>query len=395
MITCFDSLFAGHVDVDNVGYGGTPVNDRSFSDGYLATAFDKSIAIAHLMDRTGYDTLWLAEHHFQPEGFECIPNILMLSVHLAHMTERINFGCGFNITPMWHPLRLAEDYATADIFTKGRVRFGVGRGYHTREVETFGAPLLDQSANRDLFEEQVDIIFKALTERPFSHRGSYYQIPPEVPYRGYDLKELTLVPRPLYRPLECWQPIQSASTRGLDFMVKHGIKGLIGGGVAEGGAMQKVLETWQSAHHRAGQNKALGEDLSIGFHFFLADSVEEGLRRYSGYYEENIKMFGPLRLVRALTDQQIIDMGDPNLAPSVGLPTMEEAVEAGAVLCGPPERIIQQLKALEERCPGLDRVSVSQPVGTPQNVILEQLEWFSQEVIPQFVDRSPAFTKVA
>ena len=119
MITHFDSLFAGHVDVENVGYRGTPVNDRSYSDEYLATAFDKSLAIAQLMDRTGYDTLWLAEHHFQPEGFECIPNVLMLSVHLAHQTERINFGCGFNITPMWHPLRLAEDYAAADILPRG------------------------------------------------------------------------------------------------------------------------------------------------------------------------------------------------------------------------------------------------------------------------------------
>ena len=395
MITSFDSLFAGHVDVDNVGYRGTPVNDRYYSDEYLATAFDKSVAIAQLMDRTGYDTLWLAEHHFQPEGFECIPNIPMLSVHLAHMTERIDFGCGFNITPMWHPLRLAEDYATADILTKGRLRFGVGRGYHTREVETFGAPLLDQSANRDLFEEQVDIIFKALTERPFSHRGKYYQIPPDVPYRGYDLKELTLVPKPLYRPLECWQPIQSASERGLDFMVKHGMNGLIGGGVAEGGAMQKVLEAWQSAHARAGQDTAIGENLSIGFHFFLADSVEEGIRRYSGFYEENIKMFGPLRLVRALTDQQIAEMGDPNLAPLAGLPTMEQAIEAGAVLCGPPERIVQQLRALEESCPGLNRVSVSHPVGTPQDVILEQMEWFSQDVMPQFVSRSPASVRAA
>ena len=62
---------------------------------------------------------------------------------------------------MWHPLRLAEDFATADILTKGRTVFGVGRGYHTREVETFGAPMLDQNANRELFEEQVEIIFKA------------------------------------------------------------------------------------------------------------------------------------------------------------------------------------------------------------------------------------------
>ena len=128
MITKFDSLFAGHVDMENVGYGGTPVNDRSFSDEHLASAFDKALAIAQLMDRSGFDTLWMAEHHFQPEGYECIPNLLMLNVHLAHLTERLNFGCGFNITPMWNPLRLAEDYAMADILTNGRVILGVGRG---------------------------------------------------------------------------------------------------------------------------------------------------------------------------------------------------------------------------------------------------------------------------
>src|SRR6266566_145156 len=61
-----------------------------------------------------------------------------------------------SISPMWHPLRLAEDFATVDILTGGRIVFAVGRGYHTREVETFGSPLRDQEANRALFEEQVD-----------------------------------------------------------------------------------------------------------------------------------------------------------------------------------------------------------------------------------------------
>jgi len=92
------------------------------------------------MDELGYDTLWLAEHHFQHEGYECIPNLLMMGVHLSHLTRRLKIGCGFNIAPMWHPLRLAEDFATADILTGGRVVFGLGRGYHTREVETLGRP---------------------------------------------------------------------------------------------------------------------------------------------------------------------------------------------------------------------------------------------------------------
>ena len=84
----------------------------------------------------------------------------------------------------------------ADILTDGRIIFGVGRGYHSREVESFGAPVIDNDANRELFEEQMEVIFKAFNEESFSHKGKYFTVPPEVEYRGYDLKEVTLVPRP-------------------------------------------------------------------------------------------------------------------------------------------------------------------------------------------------------
>jgi alkanesulfonate monooxygenase SsuD/methylene tetrahydromethanopterin reductase-like flavin-dependent oxidoreductase (luciferase family) len=384
MISKFDSLYAGHIDMDNLGYAGTAVNDRRFPNEHLVTAFDKAQAMAQLMDRLGYDTFWTAEHHFQYEGYECIPNVLMLAVHLAQVTRRLRFGCGFNITPMWHPLRLAEDFAVADILTGGRVTFGVGRGYHSREVETFGSPLLDQPANRELFEEQVQIIFKAFNEESFSHQGKYYTLPPTVPYRGYELQNLTLVPRPLRRPVECWQPIQGGSQRALDFMAKCGIKGVVGGGSAEGGAMHKVVLDWQAAQARVGRHLEPGEGLCFGYHFYLADSREQGIREAGKFYEENLKMFGPLRLVRALTDQQIETMGDPSKAPYAGLPTIEDAINNGGVLCGSPEQIIEHLKALEERYPGLERVMVSLSVGVPKTVVLEQLERFAMEVMPAF-----------
>ena len=384
MITKFDSLYAGHVDMENVGYAGTAVNDRSFSDEHLATAFDKAESIATLLDRLGFDTFWMAEHHFQPEGYECIPNLLMMGVHLAHMTKNVKIGCAFNIAPMWHPLRLAEDFATADILTNGRVVFGVGRGYHTREVETFGAPLLDQDGNREMFEEQVEVMMKSFTERSFSHHGTYYDIPPKVPYRGYELEEITLVPRPKNLPVECWQPIQGGTQRALDFMAKHRIKGIIGGGVAEGGVMDKTMEDFRGAILRTGRDAQLGEDLSVGFHFFLADSQEQGIKDAAKFYEENVKMFGPLRLHRGLSEQQMSDISDPRKAPFAGLPTMEQAVESGAVLCGPPERVIEQLQQVQERYPGLERIGVSHPVGTPGNVVLEQLEWFAKDVMPAF-----------
>jgi alkanesulfonate monooxygenase SsuD/methylene tetrahydromethanopterin reductase-like flavin-dependent oxidoreductase (luciferase family) len=388
MITKFDSLFAGHVDIENVGYGGVPVNDRLYPNEHLATVFDKAEAMARLMDRLGYDTFWMAEHHFQREGYECIPNVLMTALHLAHVTERIRLGCGFNICPMWHPLRLAEDYATADILSQGRITFGVGRGYHTREVETFGSPLLDQNANRELFEEQVEIIFKAFNEESFSHRGRHYTLPPDVPYRGYDLKELTLVPRPLRRPVECWQPIQGGSERALDFMAQYGIQGLVGGGSAEGGAMHSVVLNWQKAYAKIGKHLELGERLCFGFHFFIADSREAGIREAGKYYEENMKMFGELRLVRALTEAQIEIMRDPRRAPSAKLPRIEDAIKAGGVLCGTPEQIIEHLKAIEQRYPGLDRVSVSLSVGVPKAACLEQLERFATEIMPEFATKA-------
>lgn len=384
MITKFDSLFAGHIDMDNVGYGGTPVNDRRFANEQLATVFGKTEEMAKLMDRMGYNAFWMAEHHFQSEGYECIPNVLMMALHLTHLTERLQIGCGFNIAPMWHPLRLAEDFAMADILSKGRITFGVGRGYHTREVETFGAPLLDQPANRELFEEQIDIIFKAFNQERFSHKGKRYTLPAEVPYRGYALKELTLVPRPLRRPVECWQPIQGGSARALEFMAKHGIQGIIGGGSAEGGAMHKVVAGWQEAHARQGKHIELGERLSFGFHFFIAESREKGMREAAKYYEENMKVFGELRLVHGMTDEQIEIMRDPARAPQAKLPRIEDAVASGGFLCGSPEQIIEDLKKLEERYPALDRVAVSLSVGVPKAACLEQLERFAAEVMPAF-----------
>ncbi len=384
MITKFDSLYAGHIVMDNVGYGGTPINDRLYPNEKLAGALEKAQAQAVLMDRLGYNAFWMAEHHFQREGTECIPNVLMMAMHLSHVTKNLKLGCGFNIAPMWHPLRLAEDYAMADILSNGRVIFGLGRGYHTREVETFGSPLRDQPANRELFEEQVDIIFKAFNSDRFAHKGKHYTLPPEIPYRGYTLTDLTLVPRPLRLPVECWQPIQGGTGRAMEFMAKHGIQGMVGGGSAEGGAMHKVVQGWQEAHAKLGKRIELGERLCFGFHFYMADSREDGIRKAGKYYEENMKMFGELRLVRALTEEQIEIMRDPKRAPTAKLPRIEDAVNAGGFLTGSASEIIDHLKALEKKYPALDRVSVSLSVGVPKSEALEQLERFAKEVMPAF-----------
>jgi alkanesulfonate monooxygenase SsuD/methylene tetrahydromethanopterin reductase-like flavin-dependent oxidoreductase (luciferase family) len=385
MITKFSTVYAGHVDLPDMGQDATPANERRYDNAHLASVFDKTEAIARCMDDHGYSILWLAEHHFQHEGYEVLPNILMMAVHLAHVTSRLRIGCGFNIAPMWHPLRLAEDFATADILTNGRTVFGVGRGYHTREVETFGAPMLDADANRELFEEQVDIVMKAFNAESFSHRGKHYTLPPEVPYRGYTTKELTLVPRPRHLPVETWQPVVSASARGLDFMMRHRIKGLIGGGAAT--MAEKSIYAFKEASERAGLNYTLGEGLSLGIFYHLADSRARAVREITPFYEEHVKMFGPLGFVPGITPEQLAASTKRGGWGAAGVPTVEDYMKVGAWFAGTPEELTAYLRELESRFPGLEYVHLSNSMGTPKAVMLEQLAWLGKEVMPHFTHR--------
>lgn len=95
-------------------------------------------------------------------------------------------------------------------------------------------------------------------------------------------------------------------------------------------------------------------------------------------------MFGELRLVRALSEEQIEIMRDPKRAPTAKLPRIEDAINAGGFLCGSPAQIVDHLKALEAKYPALERISVSLSVGVPESEALEQLERFGTEVMPHF-----------
>ena len=356
MIDKFMTVYAGHIDLPDHGQNATPANDRRYTNDQLVGVFAKTEAIAKVMDDYGWDTLWMAEHHFQHEGYECLPNILMLAVHLAHLTKTLKIGCGFNIAPMWHPLRLAEDYAVADILTKGRTVFGVGRGYHTREVETLGGPMLDQDANREVFEEAVEIIFKAFNNESFSHEGKHWTVPARVPYRGYDLKELSLVPRPLRLPVECWQPIVSASTRGIEFMLKHGIKGMVGGGAAT--TAEGPILAYQKVAAAHGRNLKLGEDLAINVTIFLGKSREAAIREMVPYYEEQVKMFAPLGFVPGITPEQMDAAAKRGGWDAAGVPTVDNYLKLGSWFAGTPDDLVTHLKTLEERFPGMQHVNL-------------------------------------
>jgi hypothetical protein len=108
-----------------------------------------------------------------------------------------------------------------------------------------------------------------------------------------------------------------------------------------------------------------------------------------------MKMFGPLGFVRGLTDDKLAALADPKRARSAGLPTLEQAVEAGAWLVGPPEAIIEKIQEVQERYPGLEEINVGSVIGTPQKVICEQLVLFADEVMPTFKNQVKLTAPVA
>ena len=377
MITKFATVYPGHIDLPDMGQLATPANERRYGNAQLATVFDKTDAVARHMDELGYYAIWLAEHHFQHEGYECLPNVLMSAVHLAHITKQIRIGCGFNIAPMWHPLRLAEDFATADILTRGRVIFGVGRGYHTREVETFGAPLLDAQANRELFEEQLELLLKCFYEDAFQHRGKYYECPPSVEYRGYTLKDITVIPRPKHLPVDIWMPIASGKT--IDLMARYGLKAMV---TLNG---QKILDDVVRAYHAAcerhGRRKQLGEDMIWGAGIYLADTEEEAIRRLEPAHDERFKWFAPFGFVR-YADEHGRTWGTPG-APA-GVPSLRDGVAQKAWFCGPPAHVIEGIKSVADKYPGLENFMIHWAEGLPPKEFKEQLTWFAKDVMPAF-----------
>ena len=227
-------------------------------------------------------------------------------------------------------------------------------------------------------------MFKAFEGKPFSHKGKYYTIPPEVPYRGYALKEITLVPAPERLPVECWQPIQSGSERAFDFMAKHGICGVIGGGSAEGGAVERhmigVSGGLCSARHQARTRRAAGARLPVP-HLLEPRAGDPRGRPALRRKYENV-----WRIAAGARPDRRADCGD---ARSPAGRFDQTAAHRGRgerrrFPGWPAGRHRRAAQGGREALPRDRPVICATPLGTPLDVQLEDLDRFAKDVIPAF-----------
>jgi alkanesulfonate monooxygenase SsuD/methylene tetrahydromethanopterin reductase-like flavin-dependent oxidoreductase (luciferase family) len=373
-----DLHFYGMVPMSDAGAGAPMPTDRRAGNDAVVEAYRRLEHWAVTADGLGYDTMWLTEHHFQYEGYEVTPNLILFGVHLAGLTRRLRFGQMFNVVPQWHPLRLAEDFAMADVLTGGRLVFGVGRGTVPRESQTLGAVVasgdneLSKEAdriNREMFEEAMDIIRAAWGQETFSYSGKHFTFPPPgIPDRGRTVTQLTLIPRPVH-PIEIFQPVSSPTT--LNYVASQGFTGVFA--MAPYDLVKQGWEKFAEAAATAGRDLAPGAGRCFQIPVHVGKTTSAALASGRAGHDEFVKFLAPYgRFARYKAD-----------APFDFRPSVEESHRSGAFAIGSVEEVADSLGRWKDLLDLRHLVLFPDLPGLSPEAMDEQLHLLAEEVLPR------------
>lgn len=158
------------------------------------------------VDRQGFDSIWITEHHFS--NYSVSPSPLLLLAQAAQRTRTVRVGTAVLVLPLWDPVRLVADVSTLDVLTEGRVDLGIGRGYQPHESWGFGQ---DPAKGREVFEEAVRLILQLFDQSDTTFHGTHFDVPVPV----------TVVPRPVQQPRPpMW--MAASSPPSVRFAARHG-----------------------------------------------------------------------------------------------------------------------------------------------------------------------------
>jgi alkanesulfonate monooxygenase SsuD/methylene tetrahydromethanopterin reductase-like flavin-dependent oxidoreductase (luciferase family) len=378
----FGAFFFCGVDMPDAGINGTPPQDRRSGQSEFLKVYADLEAYAKTADRLGFDSMWLAEHHFQYEGYEVVPNAILMAAFLAERTKQIRFGAMFNVLPQWHPLRFAEDFALADVMSGGRMICGIGRGTVPREAEPLGISVgwnndADDVHNREVFEEQVKILKLAWHNETFSFDGKHFQLPPQkIDDRGRGVQSLTLIPRPFNTPVEIWQPVTSPPTA--DYVARERHKAVFW--YQNRGVLKRSWQQYADLVERYhGVRLRPGEDRQAVLNIAIADTHEQAMALARPGHDEFWRFLGPYGWSKAYADQE-------GKAWVYGrIPTLEESIAQGAWLVGTADEVGEDIAGLQ-RDLGLEYMTLFPHFpGMVREQAIEQLERFSRDIQPHLV----------
>jgi alkanesulfonate monooxygenase SsuD/methylene tetrahydromethanopterin reductase-like flavin-dependent oxidoreductase (luciferase family) len=317
----------------------------------LETVYERAFARVDVMERTGYDAVWLAEHHFST--YSICPSVHIMGTHIAARTERLRIGTAVSLAPFYHPLRLAEEVALLDVLSGGRVNWGAGRGFDPTEYKTFGVASEDSYPR---FREAVEIVRKAWTDERVTHDGEFWHF-----------DDVEVLPKPLQQPHPpMW--LAATSPESVAWCAQHGYNILMDPHAShvdiatKRAAYQRELEA--AGHSIAGREIPMARNIALGT---TQAEAEEIARRGAQF------MFGsylPVGVGAAKT------VPPGSLGEGSGGDRVERYVN-DVVICGTPEKVIDDLQEMAETLP------LEYLMCTPLSH--SSFELFTEKVLPRFL----------
>ena len=323
------------------------------SEDVYARTIDQAVAA----DRLGFDSVWLAEHHFSSYGY--CPHPLLMSVKIAERTKNVRIGIAVMVLPFFHPLRLAEDIAMADQLTDGRLDVGVGRGYQPYEFDRFDLPIEE---NLEQFNETLEIVTRCLSENGVAHNGKYFQFP-----------ETHIFPRPRQKPHPpLWHA--GSSEVSMRMTAELGYNCICSGSLEE---LKKNSDIFNSA---LDTDKWGPKEFTILRHTFVSkDPMEVEAEFDNGMYVR--RTAGHLR-----AGTQRMENGRPFPDPMPNEPSREELLDT-TLLMGSPEECLEKIEKFRDEA-GVTYLLCQFDIGAlSTDRAIESMELFATEVMPMLRER--------
>jgi alkanesulfonate monooxygenase SsuD/methylene tetrahydromethanopterin reductase-like flavin-dependent oxidoreductase (luciferase family) len=320
--------------------------------------YARAIDVAQAAESLGFGNVWLAEHHFSTYGYLSRP--AQLASFIAGKTSRIRVGTAVIVVPLHHPLVVAEEIATLDLVSGGRLDVGLGRGYQHYEFERFG---LELESGRARWEESIDIILKAFEGRPFSYEGKLFKIP-----------ETTVFPQPLQKPRPpIWITAQSPDS--VEAAVRRGFNVLTGG---FGVPIERMAE-FRRLFDRVVAEVKPSEPLQVGVQraVYVTDSIADA-RAAAEEARWNMRVTLSLR-----NHYERVEQGRAIPVPAPKEPDVDDLLDRFLVI-GTPETVIRQITRIRADV-GITHFNCSFWFGDLEHArVLRSMELFAREVMPAF-----------
>jgi alkanesulfonate monooxygenase SsuD/methylene tetrahydromethanopterin reductase-like flavin-dependent oxidoreductase (luciferase family) len=334
--------------------------------GTEADAFSEGFALIDDAERMGLDAFWLSESHCQP-GVSVLAAPMTIASAIAGRTQRLRIGLAVQVLPLGNPLRIAEDGATVDQISRGRLIFGVGRSGSERAYKAYGIPY-DES--RDRFTEALDIIRKAWTEPTLSYEGQWHTY-----------TNVNVTPKPYQKP---HPEIRIAANSPRSF-VRFGEEGFrIFLGLRQGGISQLVphVQNYRTAWREAGRPGDGGVYIRVPV--YVADTDQQALADTEWSITEYFRKRGTLssRVLAAVGRGMNAEL---NERPDGGTPiTWDELVEE-RVIVGSVQTVTNRLRELQSVL-GIDGILAEINSGgqIPAAGVKHSLQLLCEEVMPAF-----------